>query len=287
MRCAGGSRRCFIPEEMAAVCRAVEWAGREEPPEPDEEEEVSPWVDAGLRQLERSAFLDLNQDAQVYTFHQTLLDHVRREEGLTPEQRAAGTVGLLRFHAAYLRANTGNYPAIDRCFDHALALMESAWQGREGAGPLDAALAGMADSLGYYFEQRGLWQTGVRWHERAIDLRRTSPAARDEAALAHELYRWGVLLAGRGEPGVAREALAESIELCEKVGNRQGQAASLHELAIIEEAQGNPTEARRLLQRSLQIDEALGDQRGQAASLHELARIEFAQGNPTGNRSDR
>jgi tetratricopeptide (TPR) repeat protein len=90
-----------------------------------------------------------------------------------------------------------------------------------------------------------------------------------------------VLLAERGEPGAAREALAESIELWERAGNQRGQSASLHELAGIEFAQGNPTEARRLLQRSLQIDEALGDQRGQSASLHQLAIIEEAQGNPT------
>ena len=158
--------------------------------------------------------------------------------------------------------------------------METAWADRREPGPLDVVLAGMVDALGYYFERRGLWQLGDRWNERAIALRRGSGIPQDESALAHELYRRAGLLRSRGQYEEAVQLYRESLQLSEKAANLQGQAASLHELAIIERAQGNPAEARRLLQQSLGIMERLGDLRGQAASLHELAIIERAQGNP-------
>ena len=63
------------------------------------------------------------------------------------------------------------------------------------------------------------------------------------------------------------------------MGDRQGRAASLHVLAMIEHDQGNSAEARRLLLESIAVLEELGDRRGRAASLHVLAIIESTQGN--------
>ena len=306
-----------MPEAMQAACAAAERAtvaepptpparptlwgrlasglgrllGKPRPPEPDDEpdegesedgsDEAAPaWVVEGTRQLERGGFLDRDQEADLFTFHQTLRDYAERTAPLPPSQHAAGFFGLLRFYAGYLRDNSGNDPAIDRCLDNALTVMETAWADRREPGPLDVVLAGMVDALGYYFEHRGLWQLGDRWNERAIALRRGSGTPQDESALAHELYRRAGLLRSRGQYKEAVQLHRESLQLSEKAANLQGQAASLHELAIIESAQGNPAEARRLLQQSLGIKERLGDLRGQSASLHELAIIESAQGNP-------
>ncbi len=47
--------------------------------------------------------------------------------------------------------------------------------------------------------------------------------------------------------------LQQSLAIQERLGELNGQSASLHELAIIESEQGNPGEARRLLQQSLAI----------------------------------
>jgi len=137
----------------------------------------------------------------------------------------------------------------------------------------------MADSLGYYFHRRGLWALGEQWHERAIDLRQTSSHAKDETALSHELYRRGVILAGRGTPHAAVECLRERLRLDEKAGDRQGQSASLHQMAIIESSQGNPTEARRLWEESVAIEEDLGSPGGKASTLVMLAQLEASEGN--------
>ena len=221
----------------------------------------------GLRQLERGGFLDRDQKNDLYTFHQTLRDHAEQGTGLPAEQSSAAFLGLLHYYAGFLRDNSGNYGAIDRCLANALATMETAWAARREPGPLDATLAAMVDDLGYIFDRRGLWQLGDRWHERAITLRRGSKSAHDEKALAHELYRRAGLLKNRGQPAEAARLYRESLQIDEKAGDLRGQAASLHVLAIIESDQGNPAEARRLLQRSLGLKEGLGDLQGQAASL--------------------
>ena len=41
--------------------------------------------------------------------------------------------------------------------------------------------------------------------------------------------------------------------MLEELGDRQGRAASLHVLAMIEHDQGNPAEARRLLRESIAV----------------------------------
>jgi tetratricopeptide (TPR) repeat protein len=305
----------FMPEAMQAACAAANRAAVEEtptptvrrsfwshlvsflvrpfrkarPPEPNDapdEADSEPddgarsWVDDAIRQLERGGFLDRDQEMNLYTFHQTLRDYAERVTDLAPERSSAGFFGLLFFYAGYLRDNSENYEAIDRCLDNALTAMEIAWAARQGPGPLDAVLAGMVDALGYIFVDRGLWQLGDRWNERAIALRRGSESAQDVAALSHELFRRATLLFNRGQYEEARQLFRESLQIDEKGGNLQGQSASLHVLAIIESAQGNPAEARRLLQRSLGILEGIGDLQGQSASLHQLAIIESAQGNP-------
>ena len=255
------------------------------PPEPDEGEDESaeattPWVAEGIRQLERGGFLDRDQRNNLHTFHQTLRDHAERGTGLPVEHASAAFWGLLHFYATYLGANTGNYAVIDRCLANALATMETAWGLRPESGPIDALLAAIVDALGDIFNHRGLWQLGDRWLERAIMLRRGSKYAEDEEALAHELYRHASLLRNRGLYAGASRLYREILQLDGKAGNLQGQAASLHQLAMIEWSQGNLTEARRLTWWSLSILEGVGDLRGQSASLHQLAIIERSLGNP-------
>ena len=210
----------FMPEAMRAACAAAERAAVEEPPRPtrrpslwgrltsllgraprnvrpaepvdesDEGDSDAPsWVVEGIRQLERGGFLDRDQQRDLCTFHQTLRDYGERGTDLPPGRYSAGFRGLLLFYAGYLRDNSGNHEAIDRCLDNALTVMEAAWADRREPGPLDALLAMMVDALGYIFDDRGLWQLGDRWNERAIALRRGSDSARDETALSHELFR--------------------------------------------------------------------------------------------------
>jgi tetratricopeptide (TPR) repeat protein len=238
-------------------------------------------VDTGLRQLERAGFLSFDQDVIVYSFHQTLLERAARETLLSDHEKATGWGSLHAFYADYIAENHQNFPAIDRCFEDAILLMERFWEGREEAGLVDAVVARMTSALGSYLHQRGHWQLADRWSERAIQLRQESWAAKNDRALSHEYHRRAVLLSDLGDPVEARRMLHESMAIDESFGDRRGMSAAMHQLASTESARGNLSEARRLLRESMAIDESLGDRRGMSVAMRELANIERTQGNPS------
>ena len=237
-------------------------------------------IDRGLKQLERAGLMEFEQDRGLYTFHQTLLDHVARQPAMDHDRARSSILALLAFHARYVADHWGHDAAIDRCVENILSTLEIVWGLREEESRLDLSICFVVDRLGGYFERRGLWRLGERWLECAIALRRSSTPARAQAALSLELHQLAIILYRRGAHAEARGLLHESIAASEELGDRRGRAASLHQLAMIEHAQGNPAEARRLLRESIAACEELGDRLGRAASLHVLAMIEHDQGNP-------
>lgn len=248
---------------------------------PDSDDDTEPdltWLTHGRDQLVAAGLLEYDRSRDIYTFHQAILDEANRHRAHA-EVSGAITIALLQHYADYVHANRSNNEMLDRCFENTMTLMESLWSARDKESSVDVILASFVQDFAGYFQLRGFWQLGQSWHERAIELRRTSSHAQDERSLAHELYQQAQLMAGRGDLGNARAALNECLSLYEKAGNQQGIGGALYQLAIIESAQGNPSEARRLLQRSLAILESLGDQLGLSASLYQLAMIEAAQGN--------
>ncbi|MFQ4135316.1 tetratricopeptide repeat protein [Nodosilinea sp. PGN35] len=71
----------------------------------------------------------------------------------------------------------------------------------------------------------------------------------------------------------------QSLKIEERIGDAQGQAATLHEIAKIKALQNNIEEAIALFNQSLNIKEYIGDALGKAATLHEIARIKAQQNN--------
>ncbi|MGB3653012.1 MAG: tetratricopeptide repeat protein [Rivularia sp. (in: cyanobacteria)] len=70
----------------------------------------------------------------------------------------------------------------------------------------------------------------------------------------------------------------QSFKLYEKIGNVQGKAASLHQLAGIYASRGDVDDAIALYQQSFKLYEKIGDVQGKAASLHQLAGIYASRG---------
>jgi hypothetical protein len=138
--------------------------------------------------------LDYDQAQDVVTFHQSILDEAVRRR---PDDEIcdATTAALLMHYAAHLRDNLADNVRLDRCAEDALVLMESVWSGREEEGHVDAVLADVPQFLGNYLRERGLWRIAEQWHERAIEQRRSSRHARDDAALAGQLFHQGQVLA--------------------------------------------------------------------------------------------
>jgi tetratricopeptide (TPR) repeat protein len=292
----------FMPEAMRAACAAIQvvaparpspWGRlgsllerlfyKPRPTELDDETDGDPlaWVNEGRRQLERGGFLERDQQADLDAFHRTLLDHAGRGTGLPPEQYWAGLGGLAGFYLRYLRDSSENSSAVDRCLDNALSVMDRAWEARLEPGPLDALLAELVHELSYVFERRGLWQAGIQWFERTIEMRRVSTWARNDGKLNHERYQLGKLALAQSDYARAKRAFTDCAAYFEEVDNRRDLGATMNQLATIGRFQGNITEARRLAQRSLGLYEHLDDLSGQAAALDQLATIERDQGNLT------
>ncbi len=220
----------FMKEEIKAVAVTAgrQGAASGDDAEPDGEESgddpPEPAIDRGLEQLERAGLIEFEQDLGLYTFHQTLLDHVARQPAMDPGRSLQSIVALLAFHARYVSDHPGDDVAVNRCVENILSTLEIAWGLREKESRLDLSICFVVDQLGYYFVRRGLWQLGEHWLERAVALRRTSTLARDQVALARELHQRGQILSRCGEISEACGLLCESISLNEQLGNHQARA---------------------------------------------------------------
>ena len=77
------------------------------------------------------------------------------------------------------------------------------------------------------------------------------------------------------------EAIAlyqQSLEIKERIGNVQGKAATLHQMAIIYAQQGQVDQAIDLYQQSLAINERIGDVQGKAMTLANMGYLSAMQG---------
>jgi Tfp pilus assembly protein PilF len=67
----------------------------------------------------------------------------------------------------------------------------------------------------------------------------------------------------------------EWLAIKREIGDRKGEADSLHNLGLIAITRGDRDEARRLYQESLAIKREIGDRQGEAVSLHSLRKMEI------------
>ncbi|MEH1790809.1 MAG: tetratricopeptide repeat protein, partial [Nostoc sp.] len=96
-----------------------------------------------------------------------------------------------------------------------------------------------------------------------------------KASVLHEL---GYIYHDLGEWDKAIALYNQSLQITERIGDIQGKAATLHQLAIlyankgdVDEAMSTTGYAYALYNQSLQITERIGDIQGKAATLHQLA----------------
>ena len=144
----------FIREEIEAVAAELEIAPSGDETEPDSDESAGDHpkqaVGRGLEQLERAGIIEFEPDRRLYTFHQTLLDHVSRISAIDPD-RDVSLSPLLKFHIDYVRGNSADDSAIDRCMQNIFSNLEVAWGLRENERTLDSAICFVVDWLGDYF----------------------------------------------------------------------------------------------------------------------------------------
>ena len=104
---------------------------------------------------------------------------------------------------------------------------------------------------------------------------RLAPLRSDQAMA---LYLTGAHHAQLGAYEPARVELARVIDLCRELGDRRGEAAARHQLALIDLQQGAFEPARAEFACVLDLRRELGDRAGEAAARHALASIDLEQG---------
>ncbi len=113
------------------------------------------------------------------------------------------------------------------------------------------------------------------------DMKRAAGLRRD-AGGSNLRFHLAFLLRHFGDLDGAMRLYQELLQIDEGLGDLQGKAATLHEMAGIYATRGDLDGAMRLYQESLQIKEGLGDLQGKAATLHAMAGIYATRGDLDG-----
>jgi tetratricopeptide (TPR) repeat protein len=79
------------------------------------------------------------------------------------------------------------------------------------------------------------------------------------------------VIAQQGDIERALQLRQQSLEILERIGDVQGKAATLHQMAVVIAQQGDIERALQLWQQSLEIEERIGDVQGKAATLANMA----------------
>ncbi len=95
---------------------------------------------------------------------------------------------------------------------------------------------------------------------------------------ARTLHALGTLAQTSGDYPEARRLYNESLKISQDLGERSYEAGTLHNLGSLAEASGDYPEARRLYNESLKIRQDLGERSGEARTLHNLGILAQASG---------
>ncbi|MBG1257806.1 tetratricopeptide repeat protein [Nostoc commune] len=123
--------------------------------------------------------------------------------------------------------------------------------------------------IAYCEHQQGEVDQALKYYQQALKL---CPPD-NEPELASIYHYFGILKSQKGEVDEAIALYNQSLEINERIGNVQGKAATLHQLASIYANKGEVDKAIALYKESLEIKERIGDIQGKAATLHQLASI--------------
>jgi tetratricopeptide (TPR) repeat protein len=88
----------------------------------------------------------------------------------------------------------------------------------------------------------------------------------------------GVLQQRIGQWSEAKATLAEALAIFRDLGDRAGEAQSLHQMGIVAQSRGEYDAALSYYRRSLEIAEQLGDRAGVASSLHQIGNVHYMRG---------
>ena len=129
----------------------------------------------------------------------------------------------------------------------------------------------LCTALGWFWYLTGYDAESRRWLERAS----RAAAEQQGPQLARLLHSFALLLLQQGDLTNARDVLAKSLALWRRAGDPVGENLALNSLGVAYRALGDTDRARELLQQSVEVARSLEDRQRQATSLTNLALLEI------------
>jgi len=100
----------------------------------------------------------------------------------------------------------------------------------------------------------------------------------EEKAIALALFNMGAILKLNGQNDEAFALYEQSISIYKKVGDRQGEGATLNNISQIYSTKGDYDTALGYLEQSLDIRQQIGDRQGEGITLNNISQIHKARG---------
>ena len=136
------------------------------------------------------------------------------------------------------------------------------------SAPESALLVTLYNDLGKAYERRYAYGKALAWYEKALAL---AEEKNNLDGRARALFNMGDSLRFSGRPIDSIDSYKQALAVYQKLGNRQGEAASLGNLGLVHDSLlGQYQQAIEFHQQSLEIAREIGDRKGEAASLGNL-----------------
>ena len=180
----------------------------------------------------------------------------RYVEGMLPQMNGPEQVSL--------------FDDLEREYDNLRTVLE--WSLGEG-GSVETSLR-MAEVLGVFWNQRGLWKEGKDWLERMLQQGSAAPGAlRIRAIGAARVLVWQ-----SGDMAGAQRLDEEWLAVSNAIGDKSGMAYALRGLATDASERGELDKASALLEESLALFRELGSKQGLRAILTSLGTLAELRG---------
>jgi tetratricopeptide (TPR) repeat protein len=128
--------------------------------------------------------------------------------------------------------------------------------------------------IAWSYLDRSSYAAARHWYQRMLDAAERT----DESEAARALQGLATIDLRQGDYETAREIFQKALEIIQQIGDRVGEADTLHQLATIDVNQGDYETAREIFQKALEIKQQIGNRAGEADTLHNLATIDLNQG---------
>jgi tetratricopeptide (TPR) repeat protein len=235
---------------------------------------------AGLEALVDHGVIAFEADGvQRYALHPTVIDWVKRhgagEQGASLQEARQRVVIK---YVEFVEANWENNDLLADEHDNLIASLEWAW-----SGEMWPEVSDLAWHVDEYLSLRGYWSLATTWMERGLKATHKMPESNErQDRLGKLLQTQATYKQDMGDLNGAMQLYQQSFDIAERLGDLQGKAATLHQMADVLVTRGDLNGAMQLYQQSFDIAERLGDLQGKATTLHQMGRVLVRRDNLNG-----